>query len=231
MIARALVLAACVLAAPVRAQTPPDHLFEIRGGHVLLDGSVLPDAIPDGLDLSGLVMSLAYSGPITPVVEVDGQAYVLEQGRLVRFEESSRAGQGVYILGEAEPDLAAMPDDRLVQVSQEAYRREVAARDQQLFDQMQAERALEEEVARLGESVRRLPEGSDRSRLRAELHARLSELFTLKQGIRHAELDRAQEEIDAVRSQLGERERRRDAIIEGRLRRLCDEVEASPRNR
>ena len=65
---------------------PAGHLLEIRDGAVHLDGVVLPDAAPAGLDLAGLTLALDYSGPVTPVVEVDGQAYVLEGGRLVRFE-------------------------------------------------------------------------------------------------------------------------------------------------
>jgi hypothetical protein len=219
-------LGASAQPAPAAAGAPAGHLLEIRDGAVHLDGSVLPDAVPDGLDLAGMTLELDYSGPITPVVEVDGQAYVLEGGRLVRFEESSRADERIYVLGEARPDAAAvgaMDDDRLALVSQEAYLREVAARDQALYEKMQHEQVLEGAVDDLAVRVRGTAHGPERTRLRGELRGRLSELFTLKQQIRREEVDRAQAELDAVRALLDGRDAQQDAIVDGRLRRLCGE--------
>lgn len=237
MTVRALVLAAltvAALAAPARAQTPvaatqvaaDEHLFQIVDGRVYLDRRPLPGAVPDGLDLSGFVLQMAYSGPVTPVVEVDGRAYVLEDDRLVPFESSRRAEHSVYLLGEMDVDPAAMPAARMAEVSREAYLRELADRDAALFAQMQAEGALEAEALRLGAAVRALPEGAERTRRRAQLREKLTELFEHAQRVRHAEIDRAQVEIDAVRQQLAERESEREAMIEGRLRRLCGEDDA-----
>lgn len=235
MIVRAFVAAALVaaaLAGPARAQTPAsastpataeEHFFEIVDGQVRLDGRTLGGAVPDGLDLSGFEIQMAYSGPVTPVVEIDGVAYVLEDDRLVLFETSSRAGRNVYILGEMDRDPAAMPSERVAEVSREAYLRELAERDRDLYEQMEAEHALESEVLRIAATVRGLPGGPERERLRAHLHGHLSALFSHAQRVRHAELDRAQVEIEAVRRQLVEREREREAMIEGRLRRLCGE--------
>lgn len=200
------------------------HLLEIRDGDVFLDGAALPDAAPAGLDLNGLTMSLDYSGPITPVVEVDGQAYVLERGRLVRFEESTRAGERVYALSAAMPDagsVGAMGDERLALVSQEAYFRELAERDRALYSRMQHEQDLEARVDVLAEQVRRVPPGAERTRLRDELRDRLHELLALKQTLRREEVDRAQIELDAVRSQLDARDAQHDAIVERRLQGLC----------
>ena len=206
------------------------HLLEIRDGRVHLDGVVLVDAVPDGLDLTGLTLALDYSGPITPVVEVDRQAYVLERGRLVRFEESSRARERVYVVGEAQPaaqpepmDVAAMDDARIALVSQEAYRRELADRDRALYGRMQEEHALEARVEALAAQVRSTPPGADRARLRAELRTRLGELFSLKQANRREEVDRAQAELDGLREQIDARDAQHEAIVERRLRGLCGE--------
>jgi hypothetical protein len=80
------------------------HTLEIHAGGLWLDGQPLPPtAVPDGLSLAGLEMAVQFSGPVTPVVEVDRIAYVFENQRLVRFEESSRAGDQVYFLGEPQP--------------------------------------------------------------------------------------------------------------------------------
>ena len=87
MFVRALVLAVAVgaLAASPLAQTPvaareatvaaDEHLLENVNGEVRLDGRTLPGAAPAGLDLSGFHMQMAYSGPVTPVVEIDGRAF------------------------------------------------------------------------------------------------------------------------------------------------------------
>ncbi len=233
MTARALALLLLALPGVAAAQQPASvaprtaadgHLLEIRDGAVLLDGVVLPAAAPAGLDLTGLTMSLDYSGPITPVVEVDGQAYVLERGRLVRFEESTRAGERVYALSAAMPDAAsvgAMDDDRLALVSQEAYFRELAERDRALYSRMQHEQDLETRVDELATQVRRTAAGPERVRLRNELRDRLNELFALKQSLRREEVERAQAELDSVRSQLDERDAQHEAIVERRLRGLC----------
>ncbi|HEX8298955.1 MAG TPA: hypothetical protein VF594_07300 [Rubricoccaceae bacterium] len=212
---------------PVSSQQGSEgHLLEIRDGGIHLDGVQLVDAVPDGLDLTGLALTLDYSGPITPVVEVDGQAYVLENGRLVRFEESMRAGERVYVVGEAQEvpmDVSAMDDERIALVSQEAYRRELAERDRALYGRMQEEHALETRVDALAAQFRRMPPGADKTRLRAELRSRLGELFVIKQANRREEVDRAQAELDGLRQQLDARDAQQEAIIERRLRRLCGE--------
>ena len=233
----ALVLAAAPLAAAAQPTTPfapaaqradaAGHLLEIRDGAVHLDGVALPDAVPAGLDLSGMTLALDYSGPITPVVEVDGQAYVLERRRLVRFEESSRAGERVYVLGEARDesamDAAAMDDDGLARMSQEVYMRELAERDRALYARMQHESHLEARVEELATRVRQTDAGPERVRLRGELRTRLSELFTLKQQIRREEVERAQAELDSVRALLDVRDAQHNAIVDGRLSGLAGE--------
>ena len=54
---------------------PAARLFEIRDGRLWMDGRQLPpDAIPPGLDLTGVMLQLELVGPVIPVVEVDGEA-------------------------------------------------------------------------------------------------------------------------------------------------------------
>jgi hypothetical protein len=226
-----LVLATAVLAASGSvAQTEQQaHLLVIEDSQVFLDGRLLPNAVPADLDLSGLGITLEYSGPVTPVVEVDGQAYVLENGRLTRFEQSSRAGQGVYILGEltapgAPPAQAqAMPEDQMALVSEQAYLRGVAERDEALYRKLQQERDLEGEVEALGETVRRTPRGATYTDLRAHLRSRLSDLFRLKMEVRRQEVARAQAQLDEMRELLDLRDARHEAIVDARLREMIGE--------
>ncbi len=238
MTVRAFAFALAALPVAVAAQPVPasaqsaaqtsreGHVLEIRDGHVHLDGTMLVDAAPPGLDLTGLTWSLDYSGPITPVLGIDGQAYVLERGRLVRFQESARAGEQVYVVGETQPapmDVAAMDDERVALVSQEAYRRDLAERDRALYARMQQEHALELRVEALAAQVRQTPPGAERTRLRDGLRTRLEELFRLKQSNRREEVGRAQAELDSLRAQLDARDAEHEAIIESRLRGICGE--------
>lgn len=91
--------------APAAAADTAVQTLEIRAGALWLDGRRLPaSAVPEGLDLNGLAMAVQFSGPVTPVVEIDGVAYMLDGERLVRFDQSSRAGDRVYFLGEPEQE-------------------------------------------------------------------------------------------------------------------------------
>lgn len=220
MIRHVLVLAA-LLAAPVVLAQSDVHVFEIRDGQVYLDGRLLPNAVPDSLDLSGMGMqALQYSGPLTPVVKVGDQAFVLDGQRLVRFEESTQADQGVYIMGEPLPMFEAMPPEQLARASEAAYLRNVASRDQALFSKLQREQQLEIQGLQLAERIRSMPLGAERDRLKEDLRRQLAEIFRLKQEARRDELARAQEEIDRIRAVLDARDARRDAIVEHRLQEL-----------
>lgn len=200
------------------------RLLVIENNGVYLDGQLLPNAVPPGLNLMGVSFAMELSGPIIPVVEVDGQAYVLENDRLVRFEESSRAGQGVYILGELDTeDAASMPDDQLAMVSEQAYLREVATRDEGLYERLQEERTLEEQVAELGDRVRHTQRGPAYDVLRADLRKRLSDLFRMKQLVRREEIEQAQSQLDDMRRVLDLRDSQHDVIVDARLREICGE--------
>ncbi len=242
-------LALAVLAAPLAtAQTPAPaapppppaaratgaaadeavHRFQIVDGAVHLDGIEVPGAVPASLDLRGLsTPPMEFVGPVTPVIEVDGEAFVFEGGRLVPFADSPRAAQqGVFLMADLVPEpepMAEASDDALALVSEEMYMRDVAGRDRGLYEKLHLERTLELDATRLAEQVRAMPPGAAHDRLRSDLRDLLSSLLTLKQQIRRQEVDRAQQEIDGLRAALDHREAHHDAMVDARLRELCGE--------
>lgn len=217
-----LALLALAVAAAPGAQTGTTHTFQVRDGAVYLDGRLLPDAVPDGLDLSGMGTGLLeFSGPVTPVIEVDGQVYVLQNGRLVTLEASGQSDESVYILGDVAPDVPQnLSEDRVMPVVEAAYMREVAARNEALFAKMQRERRMEAEALQLAARIRTLPDGAERTQLREDLRRQLSAILALKHEVQAEELALAATRLDALRDRLADREARHDALVEGRLRQL-----------
>ncbi len=249
----AFALALLVACAAPRAQDGPPaqtgadeaaHLLEIRDGALWIDGQALPSSsIPEGLELDGLQMSVEYSGPVTPVVEVDGVPYVLQGDHLVRFSESDRAGSQVYFLGEATPTpesaraaepsatLAGAPvvapasrdEARLRRAGEAAYMEELSATDRELYEQIRREAELDAEAERLASEVRRTSDPAARAAGVERLRVVLAEAFDLKQSIREAEIERAEQQVDDVRRMHHARGSRRAMIVEHRLRELIGE--------
>lgn len=222
--------AAAPPAATAEADTRP-HTFRIVDGEVYLDGVLVPGAVPPELRLDGYsTPAVEYAGPVAPVIEVDGEAYVFEDDRLVPVAESSRAeavraGRAAFLMGDLVPEpppMAEVADDALQLVSEEVYLRDVAGRDRALYDQLHRERTMEVDALRLAERYRTAP-ATERPARRNELRDLLSRLLTLKQELRRAEVTRAQEELNALRATLDEREARHDAIVDARLRELVGE--------
>ena len=198
--------------------------FQVVDGQVFVDGTHVPEAVPAGLDLSGMDSEvLQFRQPNLPVIEVDGQVFVLENAHLVPFEESSRAGQGIYMLYRGDETIAGIPEERTTPIVEAAYMREVASQNQALYSQLQREQELEANARALAGRVRVLPAGPERDRLRDELRGLLSDLLALKHQIRAGEIDMAQDRLDGLRARLEEREAQHDAIVDHRLRQLCGE--------
>ena len=221
--------AAGATAAPSADTTP--HTFQIVDGEVHLDGVLVPGAVPPEMRLDGYsTPAIEYAGPVSPAIEVDGEAYVFENRRLVPIAESSqaeavRAGRAAFLMGDLVPEptpMAEVADDALQLVSEEVYLRDVAEHDRALYEQLHRERTMEVEALRLAERYRASPP-PERPARRNELRDLLSRLLTLKQELRRAEVARAQDEIDALRATLDEREARHDAIVDARLRELVGE--------
>lgn len=221
MIGRLCALALLVALVPAsRAQSGTTHTFQIRNGAVYLDGRHLRDAVPERLDLTGMETGLLeYSGPVAPVVRVDGRAFVLEDERLVPLDSTDR---NVFILGQGTGGLADGLENQLTSVVETEYLREVASRNRALFEKMQHVRRMEYAALQLAARVRPLPGGDERSRLVEELRGRLSDVLALKHEIQAEEIALAQEQLDLLRSRLDEREGQHDRIVETRLRELSE---------
>lgn len=224
MTRRLLVLVAIALsvAAAPSAQTGTTHTFQVRNGEVYLNGRLLPGAVPPELDLSGLGTGLLeFSGPVAPVITVDRQVYVLEGGRLVRLEESTRSESEIYVMGDVAADVPQdLPRERVTPLVEAVYMQEVAARNGQLYQKMQREQRMEAEALQLAERVRALPDGAERDRLYDRLRRQLSGLLSLKHEVQGEELALAAARLDALRARLAEQEAQHDALVERRLRAL-----------
>ncbi|HYE95711.1 MAG TPA: hypothetical protein VD962_05845 [Rubricoccaceae bacterium] len=223
----------------------PVRILQIRAGKLLLDGVALPpSAVPEDLDLDGYEMTVQFSGPVLPVIEMDGQAYVLENERLVRFEDTGRDRSQVYFLGqpiyvgeadEAEAARAAgppppapapmepMPEREMRRVSEAAYLHDLSARDRALYERIQREQHLEAETLELARRLRQTSEGPARAALRRILREKLDASFELKQEIRRDEIERVEEQLGELQRLLAERAARKHQIIAHRYRELTGE--------
>lgn len=224
----AVMMAATVVSAqtgrvPVSAETAVEHSFQILDGQIYFDGRHLPDAVPPGLDLVGYDGEITFSGPVSPLVEIDGAPFVLEDERLMPLAESSRAGNPVYLLDEGIESPAALPRDQMRPIVEAAYMRDVADADQTLYNQMRNEADLEVEVLSLANTLQGLPAGDERDRLYNELRRQLSDLLSLKHEIRSQEIDLATRRLDAAREGLERRRSMHDAIVDQRLQELVGE--------
>lgn len=226
---RRLLLAAglaLALASPGSAQTEPDHTFQIWNGQVYVDGHLVPDAVPDSLDLSGFSsVRIEITGDVAPLLEVDGAPYVFENDRLIRLEDSARAKRrGIYVLPQMDPPLtAAPPAEQITPVAEGAYLREVAERNEALYNRMRREHQMEQDAYDLAVQVRSLPDGPQRAELRDQLHGLLSDLLTLKQEILSEEIRFLQDRLQVLSSRLDERDARHGEIVDRRLRELIGE--------
>ncbi len=218
------------------AEAPQVRVLEIRGGSLKLDGRVLPSGnLPSGLSLGGIDMTYNFSGPVTPVLEIDGEVYVLEGDRLIRMEDiAPNRAANVYFLGQPEssarsgsaPSAGAemfeseILDDDVQQAGEEAYLQQLSSRDRSLYDQIQHEQSLEMETYRLASEYRQARDQNEQGRIEIDLRDKLSESFELKQQIRADEITQAESQIDELRRLLNDRSARKEQIIERRLREL-----------
>ena len=84
------------------------RVLEIQDGDVKLDGRTLPAGhVPSGLSLDGIDMTYHFSGPVTPVLEIDGEVYVLDGDRLIRMDDAAPNRANVYFLGQPEMNAPA----------------------------------------------------------------------------------------------------------------------------
>lgn len=241
------VLLSALCASPPRAQERGEavtiaadedvqvRVLEIHDGDVKLDGRTLPAGhVPSGLSLNGIDMIYHFSGPVTPVLEIDGEVYVLDGDRLIRMEDAAPNRANVYFLGQPEMDAPPSPvtpassempgspgfDEDIDQAGEDAYLRQLSSRDRPLYDQIQDEQSLELETYRLAGEYRRTDDAEARNQIEEALREMLSESFELKQQIRADEIAQAEAQIGELRRLVGDRSSRKQQIIERRLREL-----------
>ena len=100
------------------------------------------------------------------------------------------------------------------------YMRDMASRDQAMATRMERAVDMQQQADVLAARVRALPEGSQRTQLRAELWTLLSDLLDLHHDIRDAELDAADQLLESARGELADRRAHHDDIVDKRLREL-----------
>ncbi len=101
----------------------------------------------------------------------------------------------------------------------QSYLEAVQQSDEELHARLMRERELERESKMLAEQ---LQSGEASQEERAELRAKLSEIFELKQQNRRSEVEELERKLDRLQKRLEKRERFRDRIIERRLEHLLN---------
>lgn len=215
-----------LIAGTVRAQVPAGlamdraaeaevHRLEIQNGTVYHDGAALPDgALPQGLDIQGMGMTIEYSGPVAPAIWFNGRLYALDGDRLVELDETEMDRQ-VFALTQPQPVSEAAAKQ-----AEEAYLQGLSERDRALYERLMQEREMEAEALRLARVLRLNPDVPNHATLRSQLREKLEAMFELKQENRREEARQVEEVLQALRQRLQEREAMRDRIIQHRMREL-----------
>lgn len=224
----AFALVVPVAAAQAQPQSAPasesaEHVLEVRGGRMYLDGRPLPrQNLPNDLDLDGIEMTYTFAGPVTPVLEIDGVVYVLEEEHLKLLAETERADAQVYFMPTAPPTPPSpqRAEGAMSEASEGEYLRQLSERDQGLYDRIQREHDLENETLQIAARVRSTSSPAERARLTQRLREKLDASFELKQAIRAEEIEQAEAQLNELRRLLRERAARKDQIIERRIEEL-----------
>ena len=75
----ALLVGGVLLATPSSAQNEPMRSLSIRDGQVVLDGKVVPPSeLPQSLDLEGVQVHYTFSGDVRPVIDINGDYFVID---------------------------------------------------------------------------------------------------------------------------------------------------------
>ena len=216
---RALGLALALAAGPAAAQSPaaraaaPDaHRLTIDGGEARLDGRPL-DSVPPGLDLRGIELDFQYDGPVAPVIEIDGEAFVVEGRRMVRFEDAEAVQRARGRQARAYGKITGAP------ATEQAYLASLSQSDRVLYDGLEEERAMEVEAERLAARARAATGGA-RAAAEDALRRHLTQMFDHKQEMRRMELDRMERDLAALKERLGKRDRMREEVVQKRMNQL-----------
>jgi len=109
------------------------------------------------------------------------------------------------------------------QMQVQGYLSTIREHNEALFDKLIDERSMEHETYKLASEIRQERNEDLRAQMTDRLRARLHEIFDLKQDNRRREINELEQRLDEPQDNLAERERRRDDIVERRLRQLLGE--------
>jgi len=199
------------------------HRLEIRDGRVYHDGTEIPaSALPDGMDVEGVTFTFEYGGPVMPALTLNGRVFALEDGRLISLEQTADqpTARAVAV---ADLDTETAPPADNSRQAEQAYLQSLSERDRALYERLMRERDMEMEALRIAYVFRRTTDDETRDRLRTRLRGLLDAIFEIKQENRREEIAQVEAMLDAMHTQLEQREARRVELIQKRLSELSGE--------
>lgn len=219
-----------------------NHVYEVRDGRLLEanekqieDGNIMVFFSSEDENFPLRVfradeakfVTESYNEPVQVYVRaLKNQAQEMDRIR-VQFEslqQDNQAGMVREMVVGAE--RAARLAEALPQAQFQAYLHEIQDSDQQLYGQLQLEHRMELESQQLARRLATASSSRDKKAARADLEAKLSEIFDLKQQNRAREVQQLTLQLDELRSRLKAREDQRNALIERRI----DELVSQHRN-
>jgi LmbE family N-acetylglucosaminyl deacetylase len=146
------------------------------------------------------------------------QSRLQEQFGDRRMQELTEAAQRLGL----QAQRAAMAAESLPRIEVQHYLEGIQREDRELYELLLREREMEQESIRLSQEIRVMSDSADRVERTGELRETLDEIFELKQDNRRREIKQFESRLAELQERLVERERRREQIIDGRLRQLLD---------
>lgn len=221
----------------------------IKNNQVLIDGrQVDASELTNSIRLDSVSVSYSFIGIDEPVVNLQNQFFAVRPNRLElipseymaagKRKMSARvqspdlrdakgwivdADKGEYYSFQGERLEANEAVTKLLNEANNLYLDGLQRRNQSLFSRLSRERLLEHEAARLVEQVKTSSEAADRTAKRAQLVAKLDEIFELKQENRRAEIAQFEKELARLRKRLERRQEQKDRLIDRRVQLLTQE--------
>lgn len=263
---------AVFLLIPAFTAAAQDKLVEIRAGHVVVDGEILPpEAAPRGLDLTDVQLRIELSDHVPVFIMIDGRLLQVNEDGLHDVEDYSVRNASEVFLGDGDPEphpssvlvrrqanvlrsraeelqrLTLQLQDlqvqspvmyemienllqsaseteemarRLPHMYQQRYLEEVREHNEELYDRLMREQALESNSIVLSQRIREMEEGPERSALVDSLRGHLNEIFAIKHENRRQEIADLEQRVERLQRGLEKRERYHNEIVERRLNHL-----------
>lgn len=235
-----LLLSAGLLATQATAQNETTRSLTIRDGQVHIDGRLIPqNQLPASLATDGIQVQYTFSGDVRPVIDVNGEFFVVERDGLRPAEQSERhrasvtLGQGrapngqsgrgfSFVIGDEDEDFSSFTAPHVAGVGRQA--RALAAQAMR-FQELQSrlERGIDgQDLQELTHAAEHLSRKAEEAALAAEALPRL-ELQSYLAGIQKHD----QELFDLL---LKEREIEQETIhLSREIRGMADGAERDAR--